>query len=146
MAIKVKYKGELISTKEFLKKIGKNKFDSEKDTEIAKDIEFLRIYEEEPAQSVTATQLDEFMRSCGFHRHKQSHRGKGLYFSVGGFDVTRDDAKNMYFAAVRMKNDAVIEEREEVRYEIMRGQHGHDEISIVKSLEESIEHRKGELK
>lgn len=33
-------------------------------------------------------------------------------------------------------NTQKIEVRQEVRYEIMRGEHGHDEVSIVRSLEE----------
>lgn len=37
-------------------------------------------------------ETDKFFLAAGFHKHKQSHRGKGLYFSVGGYDLTKDDA------------------------------------------------------
>lgn len=45
---------------------------------------------------ISAKDLDDFFRKAGFHRHKQSHRGKGLYFSVGGYDITKEDAIAIY--------------------------------------------------
>lgn len=40
--------------------------------------------------------MDEFFKKSGFLRHKQSYRGVGYYFSVGGYDITYDDAVVLY--------------------------------------------------
>ena len=40
--------------------------------------------------------IDEFFLKSGFHKHKQSKRTRGLYYSIGGFDITKDDAINIY--------------------------------------------------
>ncbi|MBS4040397.1 MAG: hypothetical protein KGZ81_07340 [Flavobacteriales bacterium] len=41
-------------------------------------------------------------------------------------------------ALLQWRDKAVVEERQEIVYEIMRGEHGHDEQSIVKSLQASL--------
>lgn len=59
------------------------------------------------------TTQDEFFMGAGFHKHKQGYKGKGLYFSVGGYDITKGDAKAI-FDAVNSEVNKILDELEEV--------------------------------
>lgn len=51
---------------------------------------------------------EDLMLSLGFHKHKQSYRGKGKYYSVGGYDLTKDQAKLIH----KVFNEKIDEARE----------------------------------
>lgn len=90
--------------------------------------------------------MDRFFYFCGFTRHKQSYRGKGFYFSVGGYDITKSDAKQIYKTHEAMSLEASIEVAKRIRRANHLIEDKYDVISvetvdgIIKELLE--EHRK----
>lgn len=59
-----------------------------------------------------------------------------LWLTVGKYQVTEDYFNEKVSNFITNK---LIEERQEAIYEIMRGQHGHDEATIVKSLQIDVD-------
>lgn len=64
------------------------------------------------AKTKSTANMDEFFLRSGFHKHKQSHRGKGLYFSVGGYDITKADAIAIYKQHLNAARAAIGAENE----------------------------------
>lgn len=50
---------------------------------------------------------DTFVKKLGYHRHKPNYKGKGYYYRVGGYDITKEAAK----AIQQLIDDAVREAR-----------------------------------
>lgn len=63
---------------------------------------------------------DEFFRKSGFHKHKPGYKGKGLYYSVGGYDITKEDAKQIYAALQLAEIDAEIRGMQNAKNRVLR--------------------------
>lgn len=74
--------------------------------------------------------MDKFFYFCGFTRHKQSYRGKGFYFSVGGYDITKRDAKQIYKTHEAMSLEASIDIVKRIRQANYLIEDKYDVISI----------------
>lgn len=83
---------------------------------------------------------EEFFFKAGFHKHKQSYRGKGLYYSVGGYDITKSDAEQIMKAV----NQQVIQALERAKGEAKDIGFGNGEMVSVWQLDNLIKEYKGE--
>lgn len=72
----------------------------------AKDVNNMTVPQ---SDSTLDKQMDAFFARSGFIKHANNYRGRGLYFSVGGYDITRNDAKAIYNIA-RMERDTAVAE------------------------------------
>ena len=58
--------------------------------------------------------MDEFFKQRGFIRHQHNYKGKGYYFSVGGYDITRADAITIF----KKHQEALAKEKEDLLFDL----------------------------
>lgn len=84
--------------------------------------------------------LDNFMLQLGFHRHKQNYRGKGLYYEVGGYDLTKQQAQRIQKVFTQQLNTAVLEARNNALLDLERWikLHDLDQEMILDGIEHMV--------
>jgi len=95
-----------------------------------------------PEQESLRNKIDESVETLLNHlgQRDDSDNWWGFDTNVGTLEDNIEGATDIILKLISTYTaNAVREARQELVYEIMRGQHGHDEVSIVRSLQEDID-------